>query len=223
MNRISRKIGVVIADDHVYVRDAISEIVWGCDELELQAVVANGNALVKAVENYLPDIVLADIRMPEMDGLEACRIIKKAQAQTGMIAISADNQDYLFLQMLVAGFDGIILKSADKKDTLQAIMDVYAGENYYCRGAQECIHKLVLKGFYNPKKKTIKPLLNAKEEQILQLICTGNTTREIAVIFGLSERTIESYRENIFRKTGTVNLPDLVRYAMMSGMFREGQ
>lgn len=214
-------IRIVIADDDVFVREGIREILERCPELKVLAQTENGAELIKAVEMHLPDIVLTDIYMPAMDGLTAARIIRERFPATGIIALSPDANEYLFIRLLAAGFNGIILKSANGRDAITAILEVYRGNEYYCPAAQEKITGLVRKNLYNPKLKKVRQLLTEKEEEILVLICQGYPSRKIGLKLGLSKRTVESYREKLLCKTETPNLAGLVAYAVSNGIYRE--
>src|SRR6218665_639622 len=114
------KKSIIIADDHVSVREGLAQIIEGCEGVEIVAYADNGHSLVKLVELKKPDLVISDIRMPEMDGLDAAGVIKGLSPGTRMIAYIADETDYLFLQLLQADFSGIVLKRSSKKEMIMA-------------------------------------------------------------------------------------------------------
>lgn len=218
MINMKRNIAVVVADDHAYVREGLKEMLQGCEGIDVMAVVSDGVKLLKAVEEKRPDIVITDIRMPEMDGIEAAEIILQQYPCTGLIAISADDQEFLLLRLLEAGFKGILLKTAEKSETFCAIQNVFKGEDYYCRVAHEKIHKLVAAGLYHPGKRLIKKIFSEREDQILRMICDGMTSKKIGEILLLSIRTVESHREKLFLKTKTSNVAGLVKWAVDNRM-----
>lgn len=185
------------------------------------AAVENGVQLVKAVAHYEPDLIITDIRMPELDGLEAGLVLKKQFAATAMLAYVADETDYLILRLLEAGFDGIVLKRASKKEIISAIHSVLNGREYFCNTSEEKIKQLISKNRYNPRRKTIRQQFSGRELAVLQLLCKGQTSKQIAEIMQLSERTVEGYRESLLRKTDSINVAGLVCYAFGSGLFKD--
>ncbi len=209
---------IVIADDHVSVREGLVQMVDEDGGLVVCAAVDNGMQLLRAVAIHLPDLVITDIRMPELDGLEAGQQIKKDYGGTALLAYVGAENDYLILRLLEAGFDGIVLKRASKKETITAIHSLLSGREYYCNSVLQKIHHLISKNRYNPRRKTIKQVLNRREIEVLQQLCKGQTSKQIAEIMKLSERTIDGYRENLLRKTESINVAGLVSYAFGSGL-----
>ena len=212
---------IVIADDHVSVREGLIQMVDDDEAIFVCAAVSNGVQLIKAVANYQPELVVTDIRMPELGGLEAGMEIKKQFGATALLAYMAEESEYLFLKLLEAGFDGIVLKRASKNETLLGIHSILNGREYFCHTAEEKINNLIRKKMYNPRRKTIKPTLNDRELLVLQFICKGQTSRKIAEAMQLSERTVEGYREGLLRKTNCLNVAGLVSYAFGSGLIRD--
>lgn len=213
---------IVIADDHVCVREGLIQIIESCEPLEVIAAVENGKRLVEAVAHYEPELVITDIRMPDMDGLEAAAVIMEKYPTTSIIAYVSDESDYLFMNMLEAGFDGIVLKRASKKETVMVINMVLNGYGGFCNAGQERVNQLVRREIYNPKRGTVKAFFSEREIAVLQGICAGQTSKKIAESIHLSERTIESYRENLLRKTGAQNSAGLVSYAFLAGIVQPG-
>lgn len=213
---------IVIADDHVCVREGLIKMVEEDDSLLICAAVNNGVQLLKAVAKHQPDLVVTDIRMSELGGLEAGLQIKKQFSATALLAYSADESNYLLLKLLEARFDGIVFKTSSKKETVLAIHSVLNGRAYYCHAVQEKINDLSRKNLYNPRHGTIQNELKPQELQVLLLLCKEQTSRQIAQIMNLSERTIEGYRETLLRKTNSINVAGLVCYAYANG-FLNGQ
>lgn len=212
---------IVIADDHVSVREGLIQMVDEDEALVVCAAVDNGVQLLKAVSYHEPDLVITDVWMPELDGLEAGIILKKEFAAVPLLAYVADENDYLLLRLLDAGFDGIVLKRASKKETITAIHSVLNGREYFCNTSDEKIKQLISKKRYNPRRKTIRQQFSDRELAVLQLLCKGKTSKEIAETMHLSERTIEGHRENMLRKTDSINVAGLVCYAFVSGLFKD--
>lgn len=221
MNTLPTPKKIVIADDHVSVREGLINIIESCEGLIVSAAVENGHFLIQATRHFKPDLVITDIRMPELDGLEAAIVIKKMYPSIGLVAYVADENDFLFLKLLQAGFDGIVLKRSEKKETVMAINMVLNGHEYFCNGGQDRVNQLIRRRLYNPKQKTTKSFFSDREIQVLQLICRGLTSKQMAEEMQLSARTIESYRESLMRKTDTVNTAGLVNYAYAAGIIEK--
>jgi two-component system, NarL family, response regulator NreC len=209
---------IIVADDHVSVREGLTQIIECTSGVRVIKAVDNGDALIQATEQLHPDIVITDIRMPGKDGVEAGGIIKDKFPGIGLIAYISDENDFLFLNLLKAGFDGIILKRSERKETIMAINMVLAGQEYFCGAAQNRIRVLIQKGLYNPRRKTVKEILSNKEYEILLLTCKGLTSQQIASIILLSSRTVESYRSKLIKMAGVTNPAGLVHYAYASGI-----
>ncbi len=213
---------IVIADDHVCVREGLMQIIESCEPLLVIAAVENGKRLIEAVAQFEPDLVITDIRMPDVDGLEAAAVIKDKYPTTALIAYVSDENDFLFMNMLEAGFDGIVLKRASKKETVMVINLVLSGHSGFCNSGQERVNQLVRRGIYNPKRGTVRAVFSEREIAVLQGICAGLTSKKIVESINLSERTIESYRESLLRKTGAQNTAGLVSYAFLAGIVKPG-
>lgn len=212
---------IIVADDHISVREGLIQIIESCETLMVSTAVGNGDMLLKAVEQFNPDLVITDIRMPELDGLDAGIIMKEKWPGIGLIAYMTEENDFLFLKLLQAKFDGIVLKRASKHETVLAINMVLQGHEFYCHAAQERVNQLIRKKLYNPKRKTIKPFFSERELQILKRICQGQTSNEMAAEMVLSKRTINSYREKLLHKTGLLNPAGLVSFAYRAGIIND--
>ena len=212
---------IVIADDHVSVREGLIQMVEEDDSLHVCAAVDNGLELLRAVAKHEPDLVVTDIRMLELGGLEAGLQIKKEFGATAVLAYSADESPYLLLKLLEAKFDGIVYKTASKKETVLAIHSVLNGRAYYCNSVLQKINILTRKNLYNPRHGTVQHELKPQELQVLLLLCKEQTSRQIAKIMKLSIRTIEGYRETLLNKTNSINVAGLVCYAYANGLIND--
>ncbi|MBC7934558.1 MAG: response regulator transcription factor [Rhizobacter sp.] len=211
---------IVIADDHVSVREGLINIIEGSESMEVLAAAENGLALINVVRQLEPELVITDVRMPGMDGIEAGGIIKQEYPKIGLIAYVADENDFLFLNLLGAGFDGIILKRSASKETILAINRVATGHEYFCNYSQERIRILIQKRLYNPKRKIVRSFLSSREHQVLLLICKGKTSKMAAEELNLSVRTIEDYRERLLKKADATNQAGLLHYAYTEGIIQ---
>lgn len=210
-------IKVIIADDHELVRKGMLETLSPFPDIKILMLVTNGEELIEMTQKLQPDIVITDIRMHGLSGLEAAKVIRAKLPATGIIALSGNEQEHLVIEMLNTGFDGILLKSSGSDEILAAIHEVYAGRSYYCKSTNDLINELIRKQMYNPGKRKVRRLLTEREEGVLKMICDGMSSKEMSSELDLSIRTIEFHRENLFRKTGCENLAGLVIYAVMNG------
>ncbi len=212
-----KKISVIIADDHEIFRDGLKLILSKQKNIELVASVANGDQLIKTARNLKPDIIITDIKMPVIDGIEATRNINLTQPETGIIALSMFDEEDLIIEMLEAGAKGYLLKNADKNEIFEAIETVAQGENFYCKHTSS---KLAIMIARSRGKNQQKPEVQFSEREIdiIQLICKEYTNKEIADKLFLSARTVEGYRVKILEKMKVKNAIGIVIYAMQHGI-----
>jgi DNA-binding NarL/FixJ family response regulator len=212
-------IRVVMADDHEIFRDGFKLMLSRNKDIELIAEAENGRDLVELVGTHSPDVVVTDIKMPIMDGIEATRVIKSKHPQIGIIGLSMFDEDDLIIEMLDAGALGYLLKNADKDEVAAAIQAVFRGDHYYCRSTHAKMMQLIAKSRYNPYLKKEKITFTDKEIEVIQLICQEYTNKEIADKINVSVRTIEGYRLRIQERMQVKNTVGLVVYAIKHGIF----
>jgi DNA-binding NarL/FixJ family response regulator len=209
-----------MADDHEIFRDGFQLIVSKADNIELIAQAANGLELVQLVEETKPDVVITDIRMPLMDGIEATKTISQKFPEIGVIGLSMHDEDDLIIEMLEAGAKGYLLKNADKAEVLEAIQTVYTGDPYYCRSTNAKLTKIIARNKYHTFNRSQRPEFSDKELEIIHLICQEFTNKEIGEKLFLSVRTVEGYRLKILDKMEVKNSVGLVIYAIQHGYFQ---
>lgn len=212
-------INVVMADDHGIFRDGFQLILSRAPRLHLMAQAANGRELIEQVKEFQPHVVVTDIKMPLMDGIEATRMITSAWPDIGVIGLSMHDEDDLILEMLEAGAKGYLLKNADKQEVIDAIETVYTGDPYYCTSTNAKLAKLIAKTRYQSFNRAKRPEFNEREIEIIQLICQEYTNREIGEKLYMSVRTVEGYRLKILEKMDVKNTVGLVIYAIQHGYF----
>ncbi len=197
-------ITIVIAEDHNALIDGIKHFVEYEDDIRIVGHANNGRDLLDLVERKRPQLVVTDIRMPIMDGIEATGIISKKFPQTRVIAFTMFDQDDAVKQMLLAGAKGYILKNSSLKELLNAIRLVAAGEEYYDAAIQ----------LDRPIKSTRDNPLTARQIAILKLIAQGKTNPEIAEILFIGKTTVETHRKNMIRALNLHGAGELLRYAL---------
>ena len=208
-----------MADDHEIFRDGFQLIISRAPNIDLLAQGANGKQLVDLVEMHRPNVVVTDIKMPLMDGIEATRTITRQFPDIGVIGLSMHDEDDLILEMLEAGAKGYLLKNADKQEVIDAIETVAVGDPYYCHSTNTKLARLIARNRYQTFHRSQRPEFNEKELEIIQLICQECTNKEIGEKLFLSVRTVEGYRLKILEKMQVKNSVGLVIYAMQHGLF----
>lgn len=211
---------MVMADDHEIFRDGFELILSRDPQISLLAQAANGKELIDKVSELLPDVVVTDIKMPLMDGIEATRILASRFPAMGVIGLSMHDEDDLILEMLEAGAKGYLLKNADKDEVLEAIHVVAKGDPYYCRSTNSKLARLIAKSRFHSFDRPLRPEFSEKELEIIQLVCQELTTKEIGEKLFLSARTVEGYRQKILDKMQVKNTVGLVIFAIQHGYFQ---
>jgi DNA-binding NarL/FixJ family response regulator len=213
-------ISVVVADDHEIFRQGFKTMIDRYDELEVVGEAENGKELVQLVASLQPDLAFVDIKMPLMDGIDATREIASLSTGTRVIALSMFSDDVYVIDMLQAGASGYVLKNAQYDELVKASRIVMSGGYYFCNDASEKIQSFLKIHALNSLTKVQDPVLTDREIQIIQLICEQLTTKEIAANLGLSQRTVDTYRDVIQKKTNSKNMAGVVLYAVKYGLYK---
>lgn len=211
---------IVIADDHELFRDGLKLMLSSFEHITICAEAENGNQLIRLVNLHKPDIVITDINMPELDGIEATKILSKANPTLGIIALSMYDDDDLIIDMLEAGARGYLLKNAHKDEIIKAIDTVNLGNPYHCQHTNKKLLKLIKESKYNPYSGKPKALFDDKELTIIKLIYEQKTAKEIAETIFLSPRTIEGLKLKIMEKMEVTNTVGLAIYAMKHNIIK---
>jgi len=218
--RLNIPIRLVLADDHEIYRDGLKIMLRKQTDIEVIGEAANGKELVALTQMLKPDIILTDIVMPVMDGIEATRQLKAQYPSINIIALSMFDQDNLIIEMLESGAKGYLLKNADKSEIVEAIKSVFRDVPYYCRSTSVKLARMIAHSKFNPYSPTERPSFSDKEVEIIRLICREYTNKEIGQQLFLSARTVEGYRVKILEKMQVKSTAGIVIYAIKNGMFR---
>lgn len=203
---------IVLADDHAVLRQGLRMLLER-EGFEVVGEASDGREAVKLCDKFRPDVVLLDVTMPLLNGIDAAREISKANPATRLILLTMHTEDHLVLESLRAGVRGYVLKTRAADELLQAIRAVCKGEMYLTQS----ISRTIVQAFLSKDTPPDSPLTD-RERQVLQLIAEGKTTKEIATLLGISVRTAESHRSNIIDKLNIHDTAGLVRYAIRSGL-----
>lgn len=213
-------IQIILADDHEIFRDGFNVLLRKQNEIKLIGEASNGSELIQIAGKLKPDIILTDIKMPKVDGIEATNIITSRYPDINIIALSMFDDDNLIIDMLEAGAKGYLLKSAHKTEIIDAIKTVYRNETYYCKSTSSKLVQMIAQSRFDPYKEIQKPKFTTKEIEVIRFICQGASNKIIATKLFLSIRTIEGYRERIQEKMRVSNTAGIVVYAIKTGIYK---
>lgn len=203
----------VIADDHKIFRQGLRYALVDDHRLKCVGEAENGMQLIELIDKQRPDIVLADIKMPEMDGIEATKKIRASWPDTKILILTTYDDENLILLLLDIGINGFLLKNADPDEIKRAIHHVCEHDHYF----NDILSSTMLRSITKKKpKEAVK--LNERETEVLKLICAEMTATEIAEKIFLSPRTVEGIRTTLIEKTGVKNTAGLVVFAIKNGI-----
>lgn len=203
-------IQIVIADDHQLFRNGLKILLGAFEEFSVVGEAVNGEELLKIVKNSPCDIILMDIDMPVMDGIEATRKCVQIKPDIKIIALSMYGEEDYYYRMVDAGAKGFLLKDSDINEVRDAIISVIGGGSYF---SQQLLHNVIQR--IKTRESEIKMAnLSAREQEILLKICEGLSNQEIADNLFISKRTVDKHRANLLSKTGSKNTASLILYAI---------
>ena len=214
-------IRLVIADDHEIFRDGLALMLSKQDAVVLTGQAADGEELLRLVADNRPDIVLTDIKMPRLGGIAAAKILLQRFPDLKIIALSMFDEEALIVEMLEAGAKGYLLKNADKKEIMEAILTVNEGNIFYCKHTTAHLASLIVKSKFDSRLKAPSTLFTDREKDIIRLICRQHTAQEIGDLLFLSKRTVEGYRTRILEKMDVKNTAGVVIFALKHSIIRE--
>ncbi len=203
----SSKISVYIIDDHRLVLDGLKMLIESSETLHLAGMADNGRKGLEELAQLKVDVLLLDVEMPEMNGIEVCQLVSKRLPTIKVIALTMLIQASIIRAMTKAGASGFIIKNTSSEELVFAISEVYKGENYYSKEVTRSLEK----GITLAGTSAQVPRLSRREKEITKLIMDSMNTREIAKELGISIGTVETHRKNILRKLGVKNSVGLVR------------
>ena len=207
------KINIVLADDHVLVRKGIKSMLESDSEIAVIGEAGNGKEALRVAKELKPDILVLDIRMPEMTGLEAASLLHDHAPETRAVILSMHDSEEYVVQALQAGAYGYLLKDTDKEEFVKALKQVHTGHKYFSGAVSHVLADQLLNA--RPYMSTRPPVedmyhLTRREKEILRMVVDGKHNKEIADSLAKSLRTIETHRFNIMKKLGVNNAIDMV-------------
>jgi DNA-binding NarL/FixJ family response regulator len=214
------KINIVLADDHILVRKGIKAMLESEEDLNVIGEAGNGREALEVARTLHPDILVLDIRMPEMTGIEAASRLSQFSPTTKALILSMHDSEEYVLQSLDAGAYGYLLKDTDKTEFVKALKQIHAGNKYFSGAVSNVLANRLLNTKSLVKNPTIEDQyhLTKREREILRMIINGTPNKEIADSLNKSVRTVETHRFNIMKKLGVNNAIDMVNKAVKENL-----
>lgn len=213
---MSRQIRVLIVDDHTIVRSGLRLLLEDEPDIDVVGEAVNGREAQQLAASLRPDVILMDISMPEVDGVEATRHIKAHWPDINILVLTMHRTDDFFFDVLRAGASGYVLKGAETEELINAVRIVGRGEVFlYPTMAQKLVQSYLDQGSREPD---LEPLLSPREKEVLFLLVDGYSNKEIAEKLVVSASTVHTHRSNLMNKLGLSSRRELIQYARQSGL-----
>lgn len=217
----NNKIKVLLVDDHTLMRDGISAMLKQMDDFQVVGALSSGEEAVGSFRTLNADVVLMDIVMNGMTGIEATRWIKERDSKVKVILLSMEVKKEFLKAGIQSGIDGYLPKDVDKETLIKAIREVHGGGKFF----NDAITTLVFDDFYQSEKTALQNQVHLKtsdltkrEQEVLTLVANGKSNKEVADELFISIKTVETHKSNILGKLGLKNTTELVRYAIKKGL-----
>lgn len=213
-------IKILLADDHAILRDGLKIVLQTDKSFKILGEAGDGEEVIDLVKKLQPDIVILDINMPKLNGIEAARAIRKFDKKVRILILTMHEQENYIVDAISSGINGYIFKMSDMEEFLFAIKELAAGKDYFSNK----VSKIVFKGLQSKAQKTEdleKIHITTREKEILKLLAKGFTSQEIAESLFISYFTVGQHRKNILEKLGLKNTAELVFYAVKEGLVEE--
>jgi len=211
-------IRILLADDHTVVRDGLRALLERECDMSVIAEAADGRESVRLAETEHPDIVVMDLAMPNMNGMEATRRILAGNARIGVVILSMHQDESYVLGSLKAGARGYLLKDSMRSEVLQAIRAVYQGRSFLTRKVARILQEDYVSRLQERGLEDRYDLLSDREREILQMIAEGRSNKEVANLLNISLTTVETHRAHILQKLDIHSIPELILYAVRKGI-----
>jgi DNA-binding NarL/FixJ family response regulator len=212
------KVRIFLVEDHTILREGLRALLTADPNFEIIGEAADGREAVRFVEKQVPDLILMDLSMPRMTGMDAIREIKKRYPATKIIALTVHKTEEYLRTTLQAGADGYVLKDATHEELMLAIQNVLKGKTYLSPGVSEKVIEGYLEGKESQIPSSTLGLLSPREREVLKLIAEGYKNKEIAADLCISLKTVEKHRANLMKKLDLHNAAALTAYAIEQGL-----
>jgi two-component system, NarL family, response regulator NreC len=208
-----KRIRILLADDHAVVRQGFKMILAAQPDMEIVGEAGNGRETVELAEKLRPEVVVMDVSMPELNGIEATRRLASSTPHTRVVALSMHKDSVYVREILRAGARGYLLKESLAGDLVAAVRAVASGEGYLSPAVSNAVLDDYRRHVTNPVD-----LLTSREREVLQMLAEGKTNKEIAVVLNLSVYTVDAHRGRIMEKLNLHSINELVRFAVRNGV-----
>jgi two-component system, NarL family, response regulator NreC len=215
---VKKAFNIVIAEDHTILREGLKALLLSQSDLKVVGEAADGLEAIRCVQNHSPDVILLDLSMPKMTGLDAIKEIKRVNADTKIIMLTVHSTEEYILATLQAGADGYVLKDAHSTELITAIRHVLDGRRYLSPGISGTIIDGLLEGKKASGIRSAFESLTQREREILKLIAEGHKNKEIADLLFISLKTVEKHRANLMEKLDLHNVAALTALAAEKGL-----
>jgi DNA-binding NarL/FixJ family response regulator len=209
---------IVIAEDHTILREGLRSLLSSSQDFEIVGEAEDGHMAIQCVEKCNPDLILMDLSMPRMNGMDAIREIKRQSPQTKILVLTVHKAEEYILATLHAGADGYVLKDTTHTELVMAIRSVLMGKPYLSPGISEKVIEGYLEGRKTLKTRSSWETLTQREREILKLIAEGYKNKEIADYLCISPKTVEKHRANLMEKLDLHNVQALTTFAIEKGL-----
>lgn len=206
-------IRVILADDHAVVREGIRQFLERAGDIEVIGEADDGEQAQALIQKHQPDVAVLDIQMPKFTGIDVTRWVRANARQTGVLILTAYNDDPYVIAVLQAGANGYVLKTASPKEIIQAVRDVHEGKS----AIHQAVAQKLIAFVARQKEETPVEALSDREMEVLQLLAKGNTNKAIATQLGISDRTVQGHIAHIFSKMNVANRTEAVMHAISLG------
>jgi DNA-binding NarL/FixJ family response regulator len=209
---------ILIADDHDVIRSGLRHLLEAHPGWEVCGEAVTGREAVEMARELVPNIAILDLTMPELNGLEATRQIKKATPSTEVLIFTMHASERLMREGLMAGARGYLLKSDAARYVVLAVETLAARKPYFTTKVSETMLEAFLRGAKNTSDMTVADPLTSREREVVQLLAEGNSNKRVAARLEISVKTVETHRAAIMRKLGVKSIAEIVHYAVRNGM-----
>lgn len=212
------KLRVLIADDHGVVRKGLRLLLGEYSELEVVGEAANGRDVVKLAAGHSPHVILMDVAMPLLNGVEAAEQVRKVNSDIGIIMLTMHADESYVLRALNAGVKGYLLKESAEEDLLRAVKAVSQGKPFFSPAITQTLLEDYMRVLKQEGLSDSFKLLTGREKEVLQLVAEGKTNKDVAAILDVSLYTVESHRTNLMQKLNLHNTAEIVLYAVRKNL-----
>jgi len=218
------RISVLLADDHALFRDGLISLLSMQDEIEVVGIASDGQEALEKARELMPDLILMDVKMPRLNGLEATRLIKEEMPHIRIVMLTVSEDDHDLFQAIKNGAEGYLLKTLNAPELVDLLMGVFRGEAPISRTmARKILHEFALQSRRPEPEAIARGDLTRRETEVLQLVSEGSPDKEIATRLCISQRTVKNHMHNILDKLHLQNRVQAATYALRQGLIQQPQ